>query len=187
MLRSILLPFLMRCGFWPLIQWYVYTWSLQSFPKERTAGVCSRGITFTNKSSCLTCNVASSFVRTSPLAVITVVGLLDVLMVSNSAVLRSFSLTICILVLESTTNSLSSGSFCWRSRKYPFLRGKVERSFVNVFGKVPCLASGALLLSFCLFMGPVLKFHGVGTSLMRIFDLYFSQRWSCLFPDTRMT
>ena len=23
-LQSILLPFLMRCGFWPLVQWYAY-------------------------------------------------------------------------------------------------------------------------------------------------------------------
>ena len=64
----------------------------------------------TNKSNCLTKTVASSLVRTSPLAVITVFGLLGVLMVSNSAESRSFSLTICILALESTTNSLSSGS-----------------------------------------------------------------------------
>ena len=40
-----------------------------------------------------------------------VVGLLDVLMVSNSAELRSFLLTKSILAPESTTNSLSSGSF----------------------------------------------------------------------------
>ena len=26
-LQSILLPFLMRCGFWPLFQWYVYPWA----------------------------------------------------------------------------------------------------------------------------------------------------------------
>jgi len=43
----------MRCGFWPLIQWYVYPWSSQSFPKERTAGVSSRSITVTNKSNSL--------------------------------------------------------------------------------------------------------------------------------------
>ena len=43
-------------------------------------------------------------------------------------------------------------------------------------GKVPCLASGTSLLSFSLLMGPVVKFHGVGTSLMRIFDLYSSKR-----------
>ena len=33
----------------------------------------------------------------------------------------------------------------------------------------------------------VLNFHSVGTSLMRNFDIYFSQRWSFLFLDTRMT
>ena len=58
---------------------------------------------------------------------------------------------------------------------------------VHVFGKVPCLASGASLLSFSLFVGPVLKFHSVGTSLMMMFDLYFSKRWSFLFPDTCLT
>ena len=55
--------------------------------------------------------MASSLIFTSLLAVITVVGLLDVLMVSNSAELRSFLLTTCILAPESTTDSLSSGSF----------------------------------------------------------------------------
>ena len=55
------------------------------------------------------------------------------------------------------------------------------------FCKIPSLASGTSLLSFSLFMGPVLKFHSAGTSLMKNFDIYFSQRWSFLFPDTRMT
>ena len=82
---------------------------------------------------------------------------------------------------------------CWRSREYPFFRGRVEcylvflLELVYVFGKVPCLASGTSLLSFSLFMGPVLKFHSVGTPLMRNFDLYFSERWSLLFPDTCLT
>ena len=48
--------------------------------------------------------VASSFVCTSPLAVVTVVGLLDV-----SAEFKSFLLVMCIDALESTTNSRSSG------------------------------------------------------------------------------
>ena len=55
------------------------------------------------------------------------------------------------------------------------------------FCKIPSLASGTSLLSFSLFMGHVLKFHSAGTSLMKNFDIYFSQRWSFLFPDTRMT
>ena len=37
----------MRFGFWPLVQWYVYPWSSQSFPKERTAGVSSINKTVT--------------------------------------------------------------------------------------------------------------------------------------------
>ena len=45
--QLILLPFLMRCGFWPLIQWCVDPWSSQSFSKERTAGISSRNITLT--------------------------------------------------------------------------------------------------------------------------------------------
>ena len=77
--------------------------------------------------------------------------------------------------------------FCWRSPEYPLFGRRVEGSFVvlfelvYVFGKVPSLASGTSLLSFSLCMGPDLKFQSVGTSLMRIFDLYFSKRWSFLF------
>ena len=63
---------------------------LTDFTMKRTAGASSRSITLTNKSNCLTYTVASSLVCTSPLAIITIVGLLDVLMVSNSAELRSF-------------------------------------------------------------------------------------------------
>ena len=110
-LQSIFLPFLMKCGFWPLVQWYENPWSSQSFSMERTARVSSRSITLTKKFNCLTFSVASSPVCTSPLAVITVVGLLDVLMVSNSEGLMFFLLTICKLAPESTSNSLSSGSF----------------------------------------------------------------------------
>ena len=155
-----------------------YPWSSQSFPKERTAGVSSRSITLTSKSNCLTCTVASSLVCTSPLAVITVVGILDVLMVSNSAELRSRSLTICILAPESSTNSLSSGSFVDVAGSTPCFRGRVECSLVflielvYVFGKIPSFASGTSLLSFSLFMGLVLKFHSVGTSMMGNFDIY---------------
>ena len=68
--------------------------------KERTAGVSSRSITLTNETNRLTFPVASPLVYTSPLAVITVVGLLDVHMVSNSAELRFFLLTSGIFALE---------------------------------------------------------------------------------------
>ena len=62
--------------------WFLTT-DPESFPRERTAGVCSRGKTVTNKSNSLTFSVTSSLVCTSPLAVITVVGPLDVLMVTT--------------------------------------------------------------------------------------------------------
>ena len=77
----------------------------------KNCSIFSRSTTLTKKSNCLTYTVASSLVCTSPLAVIIVVGFLDVLMVSNSAELRSLLLTTCILAPESTTNYLSSGSF----------------------------------------------------------------------------
>ena len=106
-LQPILLSFLWwDVGFWPLVQWEENPWSSQSFPRERIVGVSSRSITLTNKSNSLTFTVASSLVSTSLLAVITVVGLLDVLMVSNSANLKSRLLTVWILARESTTNSL---------------------------------------------------------------------------------
>ena len=41
-LHCIRIPFLMRCGFWPLIHSYEYPCSSQSFPSDRTAGVSSR-------------------------------------------------------------------------------------------------------------------------------------------------
>ena len=74
-----------------------------------------------------------SVVCTSPLAVITVGGLLDVLMVSNSAELRSRLLTICILAPESTTKSLSCSSFVDAASSTPFLCGRVECTFVVLF------------------------------------------------------
>ena len=129
-------------------------------------GVSSRSISVTNRSNSLTKTVASSLVCTSPLAVVTVVGFLDVLTVSNSAELRSRLLTICILALEYTTNSLSS--FVHPAGSTHSSAGREECFFelVNVYvsGKVPCRASGASLLSFSLFLGPILKFHSVGTS-----------------------
>ena len=78
-------------------------------------------------------------------------------------------------------------------RHNPLLGRRIECSFVLFFefakisGKIPCLASGASLLSFSLCLRSVLKFHSVGTSLMRKFDLYFSKRCSFIFSDTCLT
>ena len=128
--------------------WFLTAGPVVSTPMILAALQNWRSINVTNKSNSLTKTVASSLVCTSPLAVITVV----------------------VFLLQ---------LFCWRSREYPFLLGKVQCSLVFffelefVFSKIPSLASGTSLLSFSLFMGPVLKFHSVGTSLMRNFDIYF--------------
>ena len=178
--------------FWPLLQWYVDPCSSQSFPNESCAGVSWRNTAVTNKSNCLTYTVSSLFVRTSPLAVITVVGLLAVLMVSNSAESMSFSLTKNILALESTTIFLSSGSLAEAFGRTHYAGEKnvafvLRFELVNMSSKIRSLALCTSLLSFSLFMGPVLKFHSVGTSLMSMFDIYFSKWWSFFVPDARVT
>ena len=151
----------------------------------------SRSITAMKKSNSLTCTVASPLVCTSSLAVITVVGFLDILMVSNSAELRFADHMHTSSGIYHKLSFLQL--FCWCSWQYPFFRGRIECSFVvffelvNVFGKIPCLASGASLLSFSLFIGPVLKFHSVGTSLIRNFDLYFLSNGPFISPDTCLT
>ena len=60
----------------------------------------------------------------SPLAVMTVVGTLDVVKVSISAEFKSFLLIMCIDVPESTTNSLSSGSRFDGAGRHPFSEGE---------------------------------------------------------------
>ena len=64
--------------------------SSQNFPSDKTAGVFSRTFIVKNMSNSLTYTVASSCVCTSPLAVMTIVGLHDFVTVSISASLKSF-------------------------------------------------------------------------------------------------
>ena len=42
-----------------------------------------------------------------------------------------------------------------------------------MLGKFPRVSAGASLLSLGLFLRSVLKLYGVGTALMRTFDVYF--------------
>ena len=58
---------------------------------------------------------------------------------------------------------------------------------VDILGKSPRVSAGASLLSVSLCLRPVLKFHSVGTSLMRNFDLYFSKRRTFFFSDVCLT
>ena len=92
----------MRSGFCPLIHWQEYPFSSQSFPSDNTAGVFLRTFKVKNISNFLTHTVC-----TSPLAVMTIVGLHDFVKVSISASFKSFLLIRCIDAPESTTNSLS--------------------------------------------------------------------------------
>ena len=101
---------LTRYGFWPLIHSWEYPFSSQSYPSDNIGGVFSRTFVVKNISNSLTYTIASSCVCTSPLAVMTIVGLHDFIKVSISAEFKFFLLITCIDALESTTNSRSSGS-----------------------------------------------------------------------------
>ena len=72
----------------------------------------------------LTFTVTSSWVCTSPLAVMTVVGLYDFVNVSIPAKFKSFLLIICIDVPESTTNSRSSNLKIWCRQATCFSEGE---------------------------------------------------------------
>ena len=65
----------------------------------------------TKRSRSYTYTCASSYVWTSPLAVTTVVGVLDLCRVSNSSEFKTFLLSMCTDAPESTTNSRFSGDF----------------------------------------------------------------------------
>ena len=125
-----------------------------------------------NISNSLTYTVASSCVCTSPLAVMTIVGLHDFVKVSISASLKSFLLIMCIDAPESTTKSHSSGLRVDAGR-HLFSEGEknVAVMFLHEFQDTswhfPRCFTGTLLLPFCLVLRPILKFRGVGAALMR--------------------
>ena len=133
----------------------------QSFSNQSTAGVSSRSIILTNKSDCLTFSVASYLVCTSPFAVITVFGLLDVLTVSNSPELF-FLADQNTIAPESTTNSLSSSSFVDAAGSTHSSAGDKNEALslvfelVSVFGKcpLPCFERIAVVFQSLLGTGP---------------------------------
>ena len=102
---------LVNRGFWPLTHWQEYPWSSQSFPSDKTAGVCSSNCIVTQRSRSWTCMCASSFVCISPLARTIAVLFLDLRKVSSSSELQSFLHSVCIDALELTTKFRSSGDF----------------------------------------------------------------------------
>ena len=163
-------------------------WSSQTFPSDSTAGVSSRSFTDKNKSISLTKTVGSSFVCTSPLAVITVVGLFEVVTVSNSAEFKAFLLIMCIDAPESTTNSLSSGSIFDGEGRHHFSvsEKKVDSCFsfsFRIFFASLHAASRAHRSCHSLFLRPILKFWGVGVSLLRITWANYSKRCFLVSSD----
>ena len=86
--------------------------------------------TVTKRSRSWTKTCASSFVCTSPLAVTTTVGFLDLQRVSSSSEPSSLLLSMFIEAPESTTNSRSSGDF-WNMRRCSKFSRRVKRSFVR--------------------------------------------------------
>ena len=84
--------------------------SSQSFPSDNTAGVSSRTFIVKNISNSLTYTVASSCISTSPLAVMTIVGLHDFRQkYPFKHHSRPFCWIMCIDAPASATNSRSSG------------------------------------------------------------------------------
>ena len=126
--------------------------------------------------------VASSCVCTSPLAVITVVGLLDVVTVSNSAEFKSFLLTVFIDAPESTTNSLSSGLIADGAGRHQVSEGEKNAVLTCSFNFRIFLASlhdasrAHRSLPFRLFLRPILKFWSIGVALMRLIWANHSER-----------
>ena len=102
------LPILGQCRVSPFFHSYEHPRSEQSLPSDRTAGVSSSNCTVTNWSRSWTYTCASSSVCTSPFAVTTVVGVLDLRKVSISSELESFLLSMCLEAPESTTHIRSS-------------------------------------------------------------------------------
>ena len=141
-------------------------------PSDNTAGVLSRTFIVKNISKSLTYTIASSCVCTSPLAVMTIVGLHDFVKVSISASLKSFLLIMCIDAPESSTNFLSSGLRVDAGR-HLFSEGEKNVALSCSFNFNKHLASfhrcfaGTLLLPLCLLLRLVLKFWSVGATLMR--------------------
>ena len=99
----------------------------------------------------------------------------------------------CMLAPESATNSLSSGFIVDGAGKLHSLVGEkkvalsVSLSFKIFLAKSPRVSAGTSLLSLNFLLRSILKFHGVGTALMRKFDLYFTERWSFGFSDVCVT
>ena len=122
----------------------------------------SRTFKVKNIHNSLTYTIASSCVCTSPLAVMTIVGLHDFVKVSISASFKSFLLVTCIDAPESTTSFRSSGLRVDAGR-HLFSEGEknvalfLSFNLKTLFGQLPRSFAGTLLLPLCLLLRPILR------------------------------
>ena len=165
-LQIIRIPSLMRCGFWPLIHSQEYPFSSQSFPSDNTAGVFSRTFTVKNISKSLTYTIASSScVCTSPLAVMTIVGLHDFVKVSISTDSSPLCWS-CASTLRSPQQILFSSGVRFDAGRHLFSEGEKNAALWCSFNFNTLLASfhatsrAPCSLPFRLFLRPILKFLG---------------------------
>ena len=88
---------------------------------------------------------------------------------------------------------LSFQLYCGCGGQNPLIGRRIECSIfrffelVDIIGKFPRVCAGASLLSFGLFLRSVLKFHGVGTALMRTFNLVFYSAMDLCFLGVNRT
>ena len=168
--------------------------SSQSFPNERTARVSSRSIAVTNKSNSLTYTVASSFCQHLAVGCHHRRRILRYPHGFQFGRVKDFPadhMHACLLRNPPQT-LFPPGFIVDAARQNPLIERRKECSFVHffelvhIFGKSPRVSAGASFLSSFSWRS-VLKFHSVGTSLMRNFDMYFVQRWTFIFSDVCLT
>ena len=154
------------------------------FPvSDKTADVFSRTFIVKSISNSLTCTVCSSCVCTSPLTIMTIVGLHDFVKLSISAEFKSFLLIMCIDAPGSRKNSLSSGlrmDDAGRPPVFPKMRKMMlflAPWILAHFCSFHAASWTPLLLPLCLFLRLILKFESVGITLMRIIWTNHSIRW----------
>ena len=173
----------MRCGFdhWSTCR------NIRGL-RRVVAGVPSRICTVTNQSRSLTYTVASSFVCTSPLAVMTVCWDSGDSNSLSSAKFRSFLLSMCVGTPESTTNVLSSGfvkvgAGTHQTSEREECRFVVFFELENTCCHFPHVSASASLPFQSLFLRPVLKFGSMRNALTRISTLNHTLRWTLSFPN----
>ena len=170
-LQCVRIPFLMRCGFWPLIHSQEYPFSSQSFPSGNTAGVFPRtfivkNLQFFDVHCCLFMRLHFS------------IGDYDYRRTARYRESIHFSITQVFFAdhmhwRTGVDNKFSVLRFKTWCRQAPIFRRWKECSsfllfeFEQFFGHLPRCFAGTLLLPFCLLLRSIFKFGNFGDTLMR--------------------